>query len=605
MNGKVDRRRPVIALTALLVVVGLALVAPVLIGGRSGEPFSGAIVRASGRDSITISEPVALFSSPPVTLEQGTVALAGLRNGESRISTVIRTLLLGGGADLVLDGGKLVIDRAGSTELSSSGTAKAAAVEPMVSALAGFKFKRLALSDTTIIFRTTAASFQTLEHVTADITANSHGAVTAKGRLTYRGERLDFDVAFTLPDGNADAQVPVRASIKGKLIDASLNGKIAPGDRGQITAPSAELSVSDVRAAARWLGSAWPQGAGLGAFTAKGQLVLDERNMSFENAAFVLDGNSATGALAAKLGDERPALEGTLAFTSFDIAPYAAPAQSFSLSTAATDWLSSVGVPGLASPSLLREVDADLRISATNVMNGTDRLGRCAASLNIKNGKLYGELAEMELDQGGSGGGQFTVDMSGAEPAYTVRANLDDMDLAAAMGPRLGPAALDGQGDLTIDLSGHGRTETEIRRSITGTLSLSMEEGRVGLDIDALPLAAAGQPMGWGAVGAGTTSVDHLAAKLSASNGVLRAETVEAKAGDRTVTVGGVVDIDNSAIDLIVSVSRDAAVGDNQQPAKDPALAFKVRGPWKAPAISPAGPPGKSARAPVAAPDPG
>ncbi len=60
------------------------------------------------------------------------------------------------------------------------------------------------------------------------------------------------------------------------------------------------------------------------------------------------------------------------------------------------------------APSLVRELDADLRISARSVAVGSDRFGRCAASVSIKDGKLLGELAEMELEQGGSGEGQIS-----------------------------------------------------------------------------------------------------------------------------------------------------------------------------------------------------
>src|SRR5690606_30093503 len=125
---------------------------------------------------------------------------------------------------------------------------------------------------------------------------------------------------------------------------------------------------------------------------AKGLLTLAERAISFEHADFTLDGNAATGALMLKLGEERPLIEGTLDFASFDIAPYATPSRPYALALA-SDWLSAIRIPGLSSSSVLSDLDADVRISAANVVSGSDRLGRCAASVSIKDGKLYGEIA--------------------------------------------------------------------------------------------------------------------------------------------------------------------------------------------------------------------
>lgn len=620
MTGKADRRRPLAVAVALVAAIGAVLVAPVLIDTRQGGPVSGSMVRADSRDAVTITAPLALFASPALTLEQGTVSLAGGGADQSRVGAVLRALVSGGGVDLVIDGARLTLDRSAAPDAPGAPAESAGAVPetrsvpealgPIVSTLAGFSFRSLTLADATLVILTPQGGRETLSHIDAAVTTGRDGLVAAKGRLEWRGEPLDFDVAFTSPahlnakaDAAADTPVSVRASVKGAYLTATLNGRIAPGDRRQITAENAELSISDVRRAASWLGAQWPAGPGLGPFTAKGTLTLDERSVSFEQAQFTLDGNAATGALRAALGAERPSIEGTLAFASFDLAPYAAPSRPYALALA-VDWLSGIRIPGLASPSLLREIDADLRISAGSVTSGSERLGRSAASLSIKDGKLNGELAELELEQGGSGEGQFTADMSGAEPRYTLRAKLDDIDMAKVVSPRLGPTALDGIGDLTLDISAHGMSEDDLLGSLSGALALEMREGgRLGLDLDALPQAAgaAAAAEGWGPVAAGTTAVNGLAARFTAAGGILTADGVEARMEDRTVNVTGTIDIDKTDIDLVLSITGapDAA----PDPAR-PAGAFKLRGPWSAPAISPAEP-GKAARGTVSGADPG
>lgn len=601
MNGKADKRRPLVVAIALIAAIGAALVAPVMIGARRGEPIPGSTVRAGSHESIAITAPVTLFSSPAVTLEKGTVALVGPASDESGVGAVLRALMLGGGAELVLDGATLTVDRSGAP---TPVTTAPEGLNDVVSTLSGFKFSNLTLLDTTVVVRTAGGATETISIINAEMAPTRHGLVTAKGQLEFRGEPLLFDIAFAQPGGKSDASVQVRALVRGKHAAISFDGRLAT-DHGQITAENAQLTIADVRRFAGWLGASWPAGSGLGRFTAKGRLTLEERAVSFEHAEFTLDGNAATGALMVKLGAERPSMEGTLAFPLFDIAPYATPSRPYALALA-SDWISSFRVPGAASPSFLREFDADIRISAANVMSGSDRLGRCAASLSVKGGKVYGEIAELDLERGGSGEGQFTADMTGDDPRYTVRAELNDIDLGTVVSPRLGPAAIDGGGDLKIDLAAHGASEVEVLGSLAGTVSLEMSEGgRIGFDLDALPRVPVGTnpSEGWGATTAGSTTVTRLNARFTAARGVFTVNEIAAAIDDRNVTAGGTVDVDKNALDLVLSIAP-AAEAASPDPAKKALGSFTIQGPWSAPAIG-QGEPGKAAGATASVPDPG
>lgn len=605
MTGKADRRRPLVVAIVLIGAIAAALVAPVMIGARRGEPIPGSIVRADSRDAVTITAPLTLFSSPSVVLQKGTVALVS-PTGESRVGALLRALVLGDGADLVLDGARLIVDRKGSSGPAIPAAELVAGVsaelQPVVASLSSFKFRSLAILDSTLVVDTGRGPPEEITIVNVEIAPAGHGFVSAKGQLDYRGEHLNIDVAFELTQQDQpDTPVKVRASVNSELVTASFDGRLSPADHGQITAENAQLSISNLRAFADWLGASWPTGPGLRAVTAKGLLTLEERLVSFEHAEFTLDGNAATGTLMVKLGAERPSVEGTLAFSSFDIAPYNVQTRPYAIALA-SNWLSAIEIPGLTSPSFLTDMDADIRLSASNVVSGSDRLGRCAASLSVKDGKLYGELAELEFEQGGRGEGQVTVDANGPDPQYTLHTELSDIDLETAVTPHFGSAVIDGSGDIRLDLSASGSSESEITRSLAGKLSLDMSDGvRVGVDLAAFPLAAAAPTpvAGWGAVGNGSTSFSKLTANLTAFRGVLVADTVEATTADRSVTASGAVDIDNKALDLIVSIASPDGAS-----AADPPQAFKIHGPWSAPTITRAGP-GKAAGATSPGADPG
>lgn len=596
MTGRADKRRPLLIAMALIAAIGAALVAPVMIGARKGEPIPGTTVRADSRESIAVATPVALFQSPAVVLERGTVALVSSATGESRVGALLRALTGGESIDLVLDGARLVVHRAGGAGPAAA-TADGPPVDlrPVVASLSAFRFRSLTVLDTIVAVETGRGAPETVSLRNVEIAPGRNGLVTARGQIAYRGERFDIDLAFTGPEAaTADAPLQIRAVAKGDNLSLSFNGRLAAGEHAQLTADNAELSVTDLRGFADWLGVSWPRGPGLGLFTARGRLTLDERSAAFEHAEVTLDGNAATGTLMVKLGTERPAVEGTLAFSQLNIAPYAAPSRPYALALA-SDWISSLRIPGLVSPSFLRGMDADIRLSAATVTSGSDRLGRAAASVSVRDGKLYGEIAELEFEQGGRGEGQVTVDVAGADPRYTIRAELNDIDMATVMAPRLGPAAIDGRGDVSLDLAATGSSEAELLASLTGKLALGMDEGvRIGLDIDAL--AAPGVPAtaatatartpaaGWGAVAAGSTSVSRLAARFVARNGVLTADGVEAATGDnRIVTASGTIDVDRSALDLVLSIAPAPGAA---SPAGKTLGAFRIEGSWDAPAIT-------------------
>jgi len=618
MTARPDKRRPLLAAILTVAAIGAALVAPVMIGARRGEPIPGSTVRAASGESVSIAAPLTLFAQPSITLERGTVTLVGPAAGESRVSAALRALVLGGGAEIVLDRAVLVIDRTDQPVPDHPVADRPAANEPeakaaggaaperellgsLASALSSLKFRSVALIDSTVVVKTVQGSEETFSNVGLEITLDRHGLLNAAGRVEYRGEPLDVAVAFTAPTDKPEAVLQARVKVKGNYIEASFHGRMAPGERAQITAENAEISISDLRSAARWLGVTWPSGPGLGQFSAKGQLAVDDRSISFEHAEFSLDGNVAAGALAATLKADRPSIEGTLAFTTFDVAPYMAPSRSYALALA-SDWLSDIKRPGSAAPQLLRELNADIRISAANVVNGSERLGKCAASLSVVGGKLYGEIAELELDQGGTGEGQFNVDMTGTDPRYTLRADFSGIDLETLASPQFGATAVDGAGDIHLDLNAAGSSEMEVMRSLAGTVSVTIAEGgRIGLDLEALPRVASAPPgQGWGAAAEGDTTVREFAARFTAANGVLTAADVKGTTADRAIDITGTIDVDKSAVDLLLSIAngKDAA-----EPGK-PVGVFRVHGPWSAPAIS-ASEQDKAARSTVPGLDPG
>lgn len=593
MTGEGDKRRPsVLAFAAIALIVTLPAV-PLLIGGHVGHgSLPDGAVRAEPRNSFAITAPLTLFANPAVVIDKGTVALSPAQSSSASTGKALLGLLTGGGADLSLEGASLRVGTAPGAESAVE------ALGPMATALVGLNFRKLSIKDATLVFAAPGGGEEKLSSLSAEVTSQRRGAFRMDGSFRLRGEEHVFAVEATPARGQKDAALPLKVTIKSQLLDLVLTGRYVAGDRPQLSAQRADLRVANVRETARWLGASWPSGPGLGAFDAKGLLTWSDDTISFEDASITLDGNAATGGLSIKFGPDRPSLEGTLAFESLNIGPYFPDQEAIGQDIIKADsFLSLIRFPGGASPSLIRQLDADLRISAQAVSLGGPALGRCAATLSIKEGRLFADLAELELDQGGTGDAQVTVDMTGDEPVYGLRGTFEDLDMARASEFHLGHAVFEGPGTVVVDLTGAGGSEEAVMATLSGKINIEMGQGaRIGVDIEGLSQTARATPTagGWGEAAKRTTAVDSLVARFDATNGVLTSEVLRAKTAEKSINGAGSIDVAERTLDLTVTsvgILTEAGLAQDDRSAVD---AFRIIGRWEAPSIRGAAHPGKA-----------
>ena len=254
---------------------------------------------------------------------------------------------------------------------------------------------------------------------------------------------------------------------------------------------------------------------GLNAASVKGQINWARRTIAIEDAKVALDGNEAAGALVLNLAGERPLIDGTLAFNALDLTPYveAARSQSFLFDRHSASWSAF----DLSFP-LIRHFDADLRISAPKVVVKGYGLGRGAATITVRSGKLLADIAELELHSG-KVSAQVTANANELVPRYTLRGKVESFDAGSAGTTLFGANVITGRATLSIDVAAAGQTPAELLRGVSGKAALTMAEGgRVGLDIKALRTAAtkAGGAPGWGALAKGQTSLEQVEARAPA-----------------------------------------------------------------------------------------
>lgn len=584
---------------AVLSFLVILLAAPLLFTDRYSRLAlqSGAVFAASS-NSYSLSSPVRLMTGPRIDLEGGTLSVPPNRTGLARGGQMIAMLITGSGPQMTLENATFTTDFS-TREPTFSQDSGLNEVAPLVKALQGMQFDELIVRDSTVRIKMSDGSSVELTDVDASLSSEPNGAIQASGSFEFRGERITFDTILGASLDSQGMSRPLAASFAGAPLTATLEGRLILGESPQLLSPQAELKATDLRAAARWLGVDWPAGRGFGTFRAKGQLEWVERTVAFQNAAIELDENNGSGTLSINFAGARPTVEGTLGLKTLDLTQYLKGAER----AGKTDSILAAvrGASGLEFP-LIQAIDADLRISTDSLTLPAITIGRSAATVSLRDGKMLADIAELEFEDGTRGGGQIRIDMSGANPNYGVQAKFEAADVGRSVQAVFGHPTVQGRGAVTVDLAATGNTGDSLLRSLDGKLCVTLAEGgRVGLDINELattdsePLPAAA----WQDVSTRAISVDKLDARFIVSKGIIRTQSAEAVSGERALKADGAISLLERSLDLELAVGDIAKPGGGDVGAGgfklQPRQVINVHGPWSSPAIR-SGPPAGNAQ---------
>ncbi|HJU30734.1 MAG TPA: AsmA-like C-terminal region-containing protein [Hyphomicrobiaceae bacterium] len=574
------RRKTILSRFATLALATLACLlvaalAPLLLSKRAtDEPFTGYAVMASPRDMHVVSSTIRLSSAPDLTLSRGTLYADGNASAGTPISR------------FVLDAPLLHLNASGLPE-GASGMENVLfdGVAPLlVDQLTAMGFDSLTVRQGTLHISGADGTLETITDIQAEITGRRKGQVIAKGSFTYRGQRLAFE--GTLAPGTDPAthqRWPLKLALKGELLEGSFDGQLNVASDLQL-AGQVELTSPSLRRVARWFGVPVSATDGLNAISLKGQASWARRALAVEDARIVVDGNEAAGALVLNVAGERPLLDATLAFHALDLTPYAnaARSQSFLFDRQTATWsLFDMSLP------IARHIDADLRISAPKVTIHGYGLGRGAATVAVRSGKLVADIAELDLF-GGRMSAQVITDANEIVPRYALRGRLENFEAGPAAAALFGSAVVAGRSSLTLDVEGTGQTPTELLRRLSGKAAMTMPEGgRVSVDAKALrAVPKAGQGAGWGALAKGQTSVEPIELKAIIRAGVLWTEPVRVRSGALGIGASGHVDLAGRTLDLTLA-AKPSVPTDRALTAADlaGAEAVTVRGSWQEPFV--------------------
>jgi AsmA protein len=426
--------------------------------------------------------------------------------------------------------------------------------------LSGTPFGSLRFRRGTVSFPTESGR-DSLRDFEAQFDTGINGTLSGSGSFNFRNE----SVRFTLDGGRPSAtengtSVPVTFKMSSLLVAATLAGTANFNSETRFEG-NMQTEIPNVRQFLRWLGVALPAGQSLQALTASGNVHWSGSTLNFDNGTFALDGNSADGVLAIRVG-ARPRLDGTLAFERLHLDPYIKTDETAPETQAGPlfDW------------ALLKYLDADLRISAAEIETSALKLGRGGLTINAKHGVLAGELGELEIC-GGSAAGRISLDLSEAKTKANFVANLSDISIEECVKPLALGVALAGVGRLKVEAVTEGGSWDELVRGLSGALKLNARDGTVPVDFSRIATAAA--PLeGWSTDG--FTPFDTLKGDCRLAAGHIWCQMFSMRTRGELISGSGDVDLGRQTLDVSLLIAN--AVNSVRAAARDTSRRVSISG---------------------------
>jgi AsmA protein len=400
----------------------------------------------------------------------------------------------------------------------------------------------------------------------------------ATGRFVWHGEPIDTSVTLT---DFASALAGDRSGLKIRLSGAPLNLVFEGNSSTQPTLKidgTLAADTSSLRDTLRWTGIKPLTGGGFGRFALKAKTNIAGGTIGFSSVNVELDGNVAEGVFT-YVTDGRRTLQGTLASGELNLSPYLSTARL--LTSDERDWNRvPIALDGLSG------FDLDLRLSAARMTVARAKLGRTAAAVNLRGGKLTVTIGESQAF-GGVLKGSLVLAATQLGADFKSQLQFSDVDLENCLGELFGFRRIEGRGSMNVALDANGHSVLALTRTMNGTASLIGRQGAlVGLNIEQLLRRLERRPLsGTGDFRSGRTSFDELTVNLKIVQGTAMVEDVRLEGSKVRLGLEGSASIPSREFDLRGVAALAASGSADGAPAFE--LPFVVQGPWDDPIMLP------------------
>tara|TARA_R110000824_G_scaffold118960_18_gene272505 strand:- start:21179 stop:23206 length:2028 start_codon:yes stop_codon:yes gene_type:complete len=600
----------------IVLIVAVAVAVPMLIPSEVYKERVIALVKSqTGRD-LTIGGDVGLSFFPSLAVKVENVALSNAPWAKDKDMAAMKELraaiklvpLFSGNVEI---DSFVLVDPIIHLEVKSDGTpnwqfdtgstpAKPADTADSASGSGGASVNELKLGEVTI--KNGAATYRNaqsgaalaFEKVNLDLSLPGlDEPFNADGGLTWNSEPLSFTLMAEKPRAlTAGGPTPVEFSFRSGKAKIEYKGSFQAFDTVKFTG-GLDLDVPSVRDLAQWLGSPLPAGKGFGPLKVHGEVWGDNNSYRFNNAKIAFDGMSATGKIAVATGGARPMITGNLDIDRIDANTYMASADEAARPASGAAAPSGNATGGWSTAPIdlsgLKTVDADVALSAGELLVQKIKIGASALNLKLRNGVLNVDLTKLALYEG-AGSGSLTLNGASAVPSLNAAFKISGVKAEPLLTDAADFKRLSGLSAISFAVNGSGRSQRDIVSTLSGKGDIKFTNGAVkGINLAQLMRTVlTTASTGWQAGGTQDTDFSELGGTFTITRGILSNNDLKLLSPLVRVAGSGTVDLPAQTLDYRVEPKLAATLeGQGGGTAQGIEVPVIVQGPWASPRFRP------------------
>ncbi|NJO24470.1 MAG: AsmA family protein [Sphingomonadales bacterium] len=327
------------------------------------------------------------------------------------------------------------------------------------------------------------------------------------GGFTWRDEPVSLEASV---DVEGKAQADVR--LKSRAFDAAYRGQLSLAGTTELDGHLAARAPS-LDALVRWIKGEKLRTEPGAAAAVDSRVKLSGALLELADASITASGTTATGAASVDFSGPKPVVRADLKLAALDFDRPSVPeaGQSPHAPSQAADQARSIGdllkrtdgeaaegqAPDRAQPaarerttrpfdlSVLQLADVDGRFEVGKLRWRGLNIEALRLTTTILDGKVTANVAEAHM-YGGRGGATLVIEPKGTEgAAASLNATIDRAATQALLKDLLDFDWIDGQGQLTLELSGEGASEEQIIAGLQGRAEVKVADGSlVGWDLN-------------------------------------------------------------------------------------------------------------------------
>lgn len=614
----------------------LAVVAIIIVGGIVALPFvidpnqfrpqiEAQAKEALGRE-LKLNGPIKLTFWPNIGLETTDVRLANAPGGQAKELATLKSLVVSVqlmpllSRNLAVDAFvlnepviNLEVDRAGKPNWVLGGTQPAA--KPAPSGAGSSQIGAIKLGDVRLVNgRIGYANLQTgdkhqLDQVNAQVKLpgmDSPLAVT--GSAVWNKEKVDLTLNTGRLSGLLNGEkTTVAAKVASKHLNLDFNGD-ATMKQTVAAAGTVALGTPSIKDLAAWAGKplADVKPNTMGKLQVSGKLAMTDRKFEFNDATINVDAIDAKGALAVNTAGAKPAVNGKLDVAKLDLNPYLGPEQPAAAQPAAgaapQDWSNDP-----IDLSALKAFDADLALSAGEIIFRKIRTGKATLNVQVKDSKatIVAAVPSPGLYKGGA---ELSVVANAAQSpaAFEIKQKLAGVDANAYLKDANDMDKLSGTLASELNATARGNSQKQIVSALNGQgffkftdgaikgidlagVARQLEEvGKGGMTLDPSRLMAGFKNLFGGGGASEKTDFAELGATYTIANGIIANKDLAMKSPFVRVTGEGTISLPPKTMDYKVNIAAVAtAQGQGGQQQGGVGIPVNCKGPWSGDSCKP------------------